>query len=87
MYLSFGATLAPISIWYSTVWYVGVAAIINEGVFCLGAHKKHSFAKDWCLHTFFFGDKGEDRAAPSKLLWTLHLQLCLCIFGIFASGT
>ena len=44
MYLSFGATLVPIGICYLTVWYVGGAAIINEGVLCLGARKEHRFA-------------------------------------------
>ena len=78
MYLSFGATLEPIGIvCYSTVWSVGVPTIINEGVLCLCAHKMQRLAKDRCLHTFFFlfGNKGEDRAAPSELLWTLQLQL------------
>ena len=44
MYLSFGATLAPIGICYRTVWYGGGAPIINEGVLCLGARNKHRFA-------------------------------------------
>ena len=44
MYLSFGATLAPIGICYHTVWSVGGPAIINEGVLCLGARKMQRFA-------------------------------------------
>ena len=32
------------------------------------------FAKDRCLHTFFFRDKGGDLAAPSESLWTLYIQ-------------
>ena len=75
MHLSFRATLSPIGIFYSTIWFVGGPAIINEGVLCLGAHKKQRFAEDWCLHTFFFQDKGKDHAAQSKALWTLQLQL------------
>ena len=75
MYLSFGATLAQIGICYSTFWSVGGPAIINEGVLCVSARKMQSFAQDWCLHTFFFQDKGEDIAAQSASLWTLPLQL------------
>ena len=75
MYLSFGATLAPIGICYSTLWSVCGPAIINEGVLCLGARKMQRFAQDCCLHTFFCREKGEDHAAPSESLWTLQLQL------------
>ena len=40
----------PLSYW--------VQAIINECVLCLCAFKMHLFAYNWCLHTFFFRDKG-----------------------------
>ena len=34
----------------------------------------HLFTYGWCLHTFFFRDKGEHHATPSELLWTLQLK-------------
>ena len=41
--LSFGATLELFGIWYRAGWSVGVPAIINETVFCLGARKMQCF--------------------------------------------
>ena len=53
---------SPLGMWYCTVWSYWVQAIINECVLCLCAFKMHLFAYGWCLHTFFFQDKGEDHA-------------------------
>ena len=44
MYLTFGATRAPIGICYCTVWSVGGSGIINEAVLCLGARKVQRLA-------------------------------------------
>ena len=59
MYLLIGAWLLPLGIWYHTVWSCWVQAIINGCVLCFWAFKMHFFSYGWCLHTFFFKDKGE----------------------------
>ena len=53
------------------VWSIWGAAIINEPLLCLGAHKMYCFTWEWCLHSFFFWDKGKDHAAPSESLLTI----------------
>ena len=35
----------------------------------------------WCLHTFIFRDKGEDREIPFESLWTLQLTRSRVLFS------
>ena len=69
----------------SCLWAYGIApfgsivcqsltTIINGCALCLCAFKMHLFAQEWCLHIFFFRDKGEHSATQSESLWTLQLQ-------------
>ena len=56
-------------------------AIMNGCVLCLCTFKMHHFACAWCLHTFFFRDKGEDCATPSESLWTLQIKRSRVVFS------
>ena len=42
---------------------------------CLCVFKMYLLAYGWCLHTFFFRDKGKDSATQSESLWTLQINV------------
>ena len=81
MYLSLGARLLLLGIWYRTIWSYSMQVIVIGCVLSRYEFKMHHFACGWCLHTFFFRDKGEGGATPSESPWTLQLKRSRVVFS------